>query len=608
MKRVYFILLPILFFSLSVLSQQDANFPVKKINGTEFLVYPVQSGEGLFSVCRKFEVNQNDVIKANPGVENGLKADQELLIPVNPKNKHFKQKTDNTATSGSFIEHKVGKKQTLFAISRMYDVSQEEIMKNNPGISEGLKEGIVLKIPQKTAQKKEKTNNTEATQKKPEPVQNNVVAEKNTKPNTTIHVVQPKETLYSISKIYNVEVSDIVELNPDADKVIKTGTELKIPVQSKDNLKTDTTSDKLPAETEGTGKQLKDKVKPNIEPVRIAFLLPFMADNQKGDNSTDRFIEFYAGALLAIQEAKELGVSFEISYFDTEKSEQKITEILQKEELRDVDLIVGPAYSNQIPLVSEFAKENRINTVVPFSSKVFDIDFNPYLFQFNPGTDAEIDFVTSMLNKNYKYSNIIFVNLPNISILDEGKTFTDGLKSSLKKNKISYSEVNPDSLASFIPGSTLKLNHENIVFFNTDKYSQAQAFIQKIAEAEDYKTTFYYELNWQNQENLKVKSIAVSPFKSKLNDSKLKSYNAAFAKYFKWKVADALPRYDLLGYDLTKYFITQIFYSGTNFGNDKNKLDEMSGIQSYLKFARNGKFNGFMNQQLNLIESDNTTK
>jgi hypothetical protein len=50
--------------------------------------------------------------------------------------------------TGKFILHKVEKKQTLYAITKKYNVGIDAIQKANPEIEQGLKEGMVLKIPQ----------------------------------------------------------------------------------------------------------------------------------------------------------------------------------------------------------------------------------------------------------------------------------------------------------------------------------------------------------------------------------------------------------------------------------------------------------------------------
>ena len=610
MKNIRFsVLLISLLVSFLSQAQIPENLAVKKINGKEYYQYTVQAGEGLYGLSKRFNVTQDDIIQANPDVASGLKNGQLLLIPVS-KNKTtektlVKNEPVQQQTEIKFIEHKVEKKQTLFAISRKYDVNQEDIKKYNPDVEKGLKEGMILKIPQVTV-----TNQTQKVIEKQTttPVKPNNQAKKNTgkpsKDQFVVHVVKSKETLYSISNLYKVDIADIIKLNPDCDKQIKTGTELKIPYsKSTKNQKQDSIAITVKEDTDNQSLKITGKVTPNTEPIRIAFLLPFMLDNAKTDNSSEKFVEFYSGALLAIQEAKDLGISFEIYCYDTEKSEQKITEILQREALRNVDLIVGPAFSNQIPIVSEFAKENGINTLIPFSPKVFDIDSNPFLFQFNPGTGTKINFVSNIIDKRYKYSNVIFVTLPEVNILDEGKIFADGLKSQLIRKNKSFTELDITDSENFNLISKLKENQENLIIFNTEKYSIAQSYINSVNKLTDYKIIIYNELSWLNQEDNRTPYMVVSPFKADINKQKLKKYNDKFNQYYKWNVSSGSSRYDLLGYDLTTYFIAQIFYYGTNFTIDKTKLQEMSGIQSFLKFERLYKNSGFTNQQLNFIES-----
>jgi len=610
MKNIRFsVLLISLLVSFLSQAQIPENLAVKKINGKEYYQYTVQAGEGLYGLSKRFNVTQDDIIQANPDVASGLKNGQLLLIPVS-KNKTtektlVKSEPVQQQTEIKFIEHKVEKKQTLFAISRKYDVNQEDIKKYNPDVEKGLKEGMILKIPQVTV-----TNQTQKVIDKQTttPVKPNNQAKKNTgkpsKDQFVVHVVKAKETLYSISNLYKVDIADIIKLNPDCDKQIKTGTELKIPYsKSTKNQKQDSIAITVKEDTDNQSLKITGKVTPNTEPIRIAFLLPFMLDNAKTDNSSEKFVEFYSGALLAIQEAKDLGISFEIYCYDTEKSEQKITEILQREALRNVDLIVGPAFSNQIPIVSEFAKENGINTLIPFSPKVFDIDSNPFLFQFNPGTGTKINFVSNIIDKRYKYSNVIFVTLPEVNILDEGKIFANGLKSQLIRKNKSFTELDITDSENFNLISKLKENQENLIIFNTEKYSIAQSYINSVNKLSDYKIIIYNELSWLNQEDNRTPYMVVSPFKADINKQKLKKYNDKFNQYYKWNVSSGSSRYDLLGYDLTTYFIAQIFYYGTNFTIDKTKLQEMSGIQSFLKFERLYKNSGFTNQQLNFIES-----
>ena len=200
----------ILFCGLFLLSftieSQIPNCPIKKIGGIEYYTYTVGTSEGLYAISHKFGISQADISKANPTIESGIRAGQQLLIPVQNK-VDSKPKMLTTKTKDvEFIQHKVEKKQTLFAISHKYNVSQEEITHYNPQLNIGLNEGDILKIP---INKEESSHNHAASSlsKHSSPATNSI---ENKPQHLVLHKVEPKETLYSISKLYKVNVVYII--------------------------------------------------------------------------------------------------------------------------------------------------------------------------------------------------------------------------------------------------------------------------------------------------------------------------------------------------------------------------------------------------------------
>lgn len=117
------------------------------------------------------------------------------------------------------ILHKVESKQTVYAISKIYNVSESVIYNDNPTAKEALKVGQILKI---------RTEREEITPK--------YTASATT---TSTHTVAPKETLYAISKIYNVSIEDIKKWNNLINNELSTGQELKI--NSSTPIQTNTT-------------------------------------------------------------------------------------------------------------------------------------------------------------------------------------------------------------------------------------------------------------------------------------------------------------------------------------------------------------------------------
>jgi len=570
-KRIGLILSCIMLLAFSSMSQ-NSNYPVKKINGIQYYVYKVQPSEGLMAIERKFEVPIDEISKINPEVKNGLKVGQEILIPI--PSKHISNEV-------STFEHKVEKKQTLFAISHKYNVSQEDLQKLNPDLKNGLREGMILNIPDSDKIKKQKE-----------------VEKKKISSSTLItHKVLPKETLLSICKQYNVDMKDVIRLNPGAETKLNVGTELIIsakPIQK-------SPADNAVKTTVQEIKKVTVEQFTETHHIKIAFLLPFMIEQTKKEPVLERFQNFYAGALLAIKLAKEKGISFDIYTYDTDKTEEKVSELLNDPELKTVDLIIGPAFSNQVSLVANFAKENKINTLIPFSSKVSDIESNPYLFQFNPGTDAEMKFLCEQLNGKLKNMSVVFAEIPDVSPSDEGKIKEEAMKAELNKLKKPYKVIDLGASSNLSWTSSLKKGVKNLIIVDTDKYPVFNPHVNKLVSiASEYDIVLIEPFSWRTQIGNKVPSVFISPFISDMNESLTADYNAKFDQYFGKDVSNDSPRYDMLGYDLTNYFINYISRYGSKFTSKLGGLNSIPFLQSQPLFERASSKTGFINQRLYL--------
>lgn len=117
------------------------------------------------------------------------------------------------AAQKDYKTHTVGPKESLTSIGRMYNINGRELANyNNIDYEKGLSIGQVLKIPVKAG-------NTEAVvtppPPQPAPVKSVVTAAPATakKGAAVYHTVEKKQTLYAISKLYNVTVADIKQWN-----------------------------------------------------------------------------------------------------------------------------------------------------------------------------------------------------------------------------------------------------------------------------------------------------------------------------------------------------------------------------------------------------------
>jgi len=108
---------------------------------------------------------------------------------------------------------------TLYAISKMFSVPTEALLAANPTAEGGLEIGQEILVPLNSVNKK-------AAKKKSVKVDGDVI----------LHTVQKKETLFSISKDYGVDVNDLIEMNPESAQTLSTGVTIKIPSAKSSNV------------------------------------------------------------------------------------------------------------------------------------------------------------------------------------------------------------------------------------------------------------------------------------------------------------------------------------------------------------------------------------
>lgn len=90
-------------------------------------------------------------------------------------------------------------------------------------------------------------------------------------------------------------------------------------------------------------------------------LLPFQEDK--------RMVEYYEGFLMAVDSLKRTGVSLDLYVYDSGKDISTLNTILAKNEMKSMNIIIGPMHQNQIKPLSDFAEKNDIRLVIPFSQK-----------------------------------------------------------------------------------------------------------------------------------------------------------------------------------------------------------------------------------------------
>ncbi len=135
---------------------------IQKIEGKEYYIHKIIKGQTLYSISKAYSVLISDIVFENPGAVDGIKPDMELKIPVKAGASVVAIKDKPIEINGKYRVHVVEKGQTMYAVSRMYNLSVYEIMQANPGIDENLSLGQKLNIPVQQLMKEEETVYTKA--------------------------------------------------------------------------------------------------------------------------------------------------------------------------------------------------------------------------------------------------------------------------------------------------------------------------------------------------------------------------------------------------------------------------------------------------------------
>ena len=596
MKRI---LLCAMFVLVGIaMSAQTLNYPIVQVDGKNYYSYTVEPKDGLYAISRKFGVSQADLHACNKGLESGLTIGQIILVPVvGPVAK------DNAA--GSFVTHEVLPKQTLYSLSRQYGVSVDELIANNPESKSGLTVGMLLKIPVKTPQVTKQTVKapvpTPPVVTKPAP---KVEKEEKAEAPKRTHVVQRKETLYSISRQYDISVEELTRANNITS--IKVGQELIIPMPQKQEQIETTIEEPSIKVVENPTMAVKkgdldlinnpQPVKPaaqNPNALRIAVLLPFMLETPYIDASVNYFWDFYRGILLGLNEVKKSGISVDLYTFDIEKNQATLDSVLRLPVLKTMDLIIGPAYSNQVAAVSRFSRDNRIHMVVPFTSKIELDDSHEFLLQFNPSQDVLLPLVAQTMVDRFSSSNFIIARFTGKQ--DKANALADEVIKALAAKRKTYRELqlstsNVDTL------KTLAGRNKTLLFLATTRLDVVSSLLPQIETLGLPALQIWGFEDWKQWVNFHEGTYYYSLFKKKDTSA----YQANYKKWYGELSPINIPMYDLIGYDLINYTTAALKAKRKNmsaaFGNVECDL-----LQSEFKFQKVKSGTHWMNMSWSLF-------
>ena len=640
MKNNLLVLLALVSFSISFAQQQ-------------FKTHAVKKGETLEQIARKYQVTPFNILKYNPEAKKGLKPNTVLVIPVAAG-----ERADVTLPQGMvsvegqqreverFIKHRVKRKETLYSLAQKYNVTendikrynkelysrlpqkgerleipvfkslkapegwripengltpyvvrpsegkwriayehgitQEELQRLNPEMNEVLKEGDTLMVPFVPGNQKERVVDSLY----------------------NYYVVKPAEGFYRLKVKLGLEKEELEALNPILkDSGLQKGMVLKLPKSAGNDL---VMNNGVLLERFSLADSIKVPAK-----TKVGLVLPFglravnfdSLSGTKNDIKNSRLLgialDFYSGVLVAVDSAKNMGVSVDMKVYDSGQKDAFLQQMIHHRDLQDMDAIVGAVLPEVINSLSQFTEREGVPVFAPFANKGLQMRSN--VFQTLPPDYLLRSEMLRFLEQNGADKNVIII----------ADAANAGVKSRLK-------EIFPQAkVVDTLNGKFLRIENlnpflsaeqENWVILESNSFNligNVTAVVNS-AQTEEFKIRLMTTLRGNAYDNKNISNLHLSnlnfhypTFYKPVEDLTI------FHKMYEQRFGEIPNRYATRGFDLMFDVLLRLAYD-KDLNLVAGKVGETQYTENKFNYQR-GTQGGFINRALYIVRYEDLT-
>ena len=406
---------------------------------------------------------------------------------------------------------------------------------------------------------------------------------------TIFHEVDRKETLFSISQKYNINVNDILELNPKLkNSRLRRRSTILIPVFNsiQDVIKIEKDSIEISYNISKLDSIYSKKRKKNNR-LNLSVLLPFRSAtiNYDSINEVESLFEdrnlytialdFYSGILYAVEDLKKLDILVELNVFDTENSVNKILEISNNTKILNSDLIIGPLIPRNFETLSNLEFLESIPKVFPLSTIPVKI-IKGVVQAVTPRIllrERMLDYLNKKIDREENI--VIIADSLNEDIEDKlTKIFPNSIK--IKPEFEGY--ILPELLDSLLVDSL-----PNKVIIESEIFTLISSVISQlnsqITSERDVRLYTTYRGNQYDDPSINIKDLGNLGFtytsiSKKINNDSISKFESNYINLF-----GSFPNKDIIrGYDVTKDILLRVLID--NNINKTVKYDEQAYTES----------------------------
>lgn len=466
--------------------KQKANVPTSNLKQNKtYVMYTVLPNETLYGISKRHGISVSELENINTDYLFGiLKSGQLLRVP---------SQNSQVDSSRNLKYHSVVPGETKYGLSKRYGMSIDELERNNPQIIRMLQTGQQLVI---SDSKEVISLSSDKTVIKKEEVKEILPEEKilitapivsstdKISSDWVDYEIQPKQTLYGLSKMTGLTTEKLIQKNPNLEIGVQAGMIIKIPG---DKITSElATSFKVPNVIvseipESKAVEEKKIVKPlfyeepkgllktinKVETKQVTLLMPFSIEkyneflnNKDFKNNIIQDFEFYVGAMMAIDSLKKLNVLVDLKTVEVEINKENISDInsLKKNKVENSKALLLFSDIINTEKVSEFALKNNTPFITNQKQEGLKSTSGTYV-----GIPSKNEMVKAMLNYiSSKNGNLIVISDK------EGSSKEEFIRENFPKARfITINEK--DVLESEKLSNELLLNRKNYIVLNTNK-------------------------------------------------------------------------------------------------------------------------------------------
>ena len=448
------------------------------ILGKSYYLHTVQPGQTLYSICKAYGANIDEVKSLNDKKDNALSLYEVLKVPYTDP---FVQQDDK------FYYHKVVKGETFYSIARLYKIKPKRLLKFNEGYAQNqpLAVGAVVKLP---------LAEIDLSVLGEEEIEASVGKKQEIRPERPVRNE-------SVKKVEEASVTDILQ-NALMQKNEKTEQE-----PEKETTTVIGATDKM---------EIPDYISEVVMPVdpfvKVALLLPFSAKDYPVFVDTlvekmpvqisarsEQFISFYEGVLLAVDSLKNQGYKVNLKVFDTERSAEKMYTMVDEIDRFHPDLIIGPVYGSVYKALMDDLTNKNIPVIYPLSSRSEEFGVYPDFIQVNPSMKALTVAMSDWLREEAEEANLVCLNLTGNEVshsdLEDIRLFKEYMH---RIGSMNFYDWNTSAVP--LDGLRLQLlpDRENIIILPTTKEAEVSKILPVLSALTDgYRITVVGFPEWQ---------------------------------------------------------------------------------------------------------------